>query len=76
MDAKIYEYIDVLRQDEQPESVVEVLLYLGRSSLRIKGVSFAKNQTIADGIGMSVSTVKRVLKALREYGMIESITNY
>lgn len=73
MDETIYEYIEILRQDEQPESVIEVLRFLGRSSLRVTGVSFAKYQTIADKIGKSVSTVKRAVKALKDYGIIEAI---
>lgn len=71
MDEKIYEYIEMLRNDEQPESIIEVLRFLGRSSLRVIGVSFAKYQTIANSIGMSVSTIKRAIKSLKEYGMIE-----
>lgn len=73
MDAVIYSFIDTLRKDEQPESVIEVLRFLGRSSLRVTGVSFAKYQTIADSIGMSVSTVKRAMCALKGYGMIECV---
>src|SRR5699024_4244684 len=73
MDAKIYEYIEVLRNDEQPESVIEVLRFLGRSSLRITGVSFAKHQTIADSIGISRRTVIRAMNKLADYGMIERI---
>ncbi|GAA0427245.1 hypothetical protein GCM10008934_16280 [Virgibacillus salarius] len=73
MDAKIYEYIELLRSDEQPESVIEVLRFFGRSSLRIKGVSFAKYQTIADSIGVSKRTVIRAINMLSDYGMIERI---
>jgi len=73
MDVKIYEYIEVLRNDEQPESVIEVLRFLGRSSLRITGVSFAKYQTIADSIGISKRTVIRAMNKLADFGMIERI---
>ncbi|WP_269409627.1 helix-turn-helix domain-containing protein [Lentibacillus daqui] len=73
MDEKIYEYIEVLRNDEQPESVIEVLRFLGRSSLRVIGVSFAKYQTIAESIGMSKRTVIRAVNKLAGYGMIERI---
>lgn len=73
MNEVIYQYIDVLRADEQPSSVIEVLRFFGRSSLRVKGVSFPKYQTIADAIGKSVSTVKRAVKVLKEYGIIECI---
>src|SRR5699024_6165302 len=73
MDAKVYEYIEVLRNNEQPESVIEVLLFLGRSSLRVTGVSFAKYQTIADSVGKSYRTVVRAMNTLADYGMIERI---
>lgn len=73
MDEVIYEYIEVLRNDEQPESVIEVLRFFGRSSLRITGVSFAKYQTIIDSVGKSRSTVVRAINTLESYGMIERI---
>jgi len=73
MDEVIYTYIERLRADELPESVIEVLRFLGRSSLRITGVSFASYKTIADAIGKSVSTVKRAIKVLKEYGIIVCI---
>lgn len=73
MDEEIYEYIEQLRDDEVPESVIETLRFLGRSSLRILGVSFAKYQTIADGIGRSKRTVIRAINRLEESGMIERI---
>jgi len=73
MDEQIYKYIEVLRIDEQPESVIEVLRFLGRSSLRVTGVSFPKYETIADGINKSMSTVKRAIRTLKQYGMIKAI---
>src|SRR5699024_1102139 len=73
MDERIYEYIELLRNDEQPESVIEVLLFLGLSSLRITGVSFAKYQTIADSIGKSYRTVIRAMNTLADFGMIDRI---
>lgn len=73
LNTAVYKHIDVLRNDEQPASVIEVLLFLGRSSLRIKGVSFAKYQTIADSIGISKRTVIRAIKSLETYGIIEKI---
>src|SRR5699024_4561278 len=73
MDERIYKYIEVLRNVEQPESVIEVLLFLGRSSLRVTGVSFAKYQTIADSVGKSYRTVVRAMNTLADYGMIERI---
>jgi len=73
MDERIYKYIEVLRNVEQPESVIEVLLFLGRSSLRVTGVSFAKYQTIADSIGKSYRTIVRAMNTLADYSMIERI---
>lgn len=73
MDEQIYKYIEQLRSNESPESVIDILLFLGRSSLRILGVSFAKYQTIADAIGKSKRTVIRAINKLEEAGMIERI---
>lgn len=73
MDEVIYTYIERLRADELPESVIEVLRFFGRSSLRITGVSFAKYLTIAEAVGKSRSTVIRAINTLEEYGMIKRI---
>jgi hypothetical protein len=73
MDNTIYEYIERLRNDEVAESVIEVLLFLGRSSLRVLGVSFAKYDTIGKAVGKSKSTVIRAVRTLKEYGMIDVI---
>jgi hypothetical protein len=73
MDNTIYEYIEQLRNDEVPESVIDVLLFLGRSSLRVLGVSFAKYDTIGKAVGKSKSTVIRAVRTLKEYGMIDVI---
>jgi hypothetical protein len=71
MDNTIYEYIEQLRNEEVPESVIDVLMFLGRSSLRVLGVSFAKYDTIGKAIGKSKSTVIRAVRTLKEYGMID-----
>ncbi|MFC0525509.1 hypothetical protein ACFFGV_18145 [Pontibacillus salicampi] len=71
MDEAIYAYIETLQMEEEPQSVIEVLRFLGRSSLRVLGVSFAKYQTIADSCDVSKSTVMRAIKRLDHYGMIE-----
>jgi DNA-binding Lrp family transcriptional regulator len=73
MDDKIYEYIEHLRANEEPQSVIDVLLFFGRSSLRVLGVSFAKYETIADSINKSKSTVIRAVRTLKEYGIIDVI---
>jgi Helix-turn-helix domain len=73
MDDTIYDYIERLRADEVPESVIEVLLFFGRSSLRVLGVSFAKYDTIASSIGKSKSTVIRAVRVLKERGIIDVI---
>ncbi|MCM3572526.1 helix-turn-helix domain-containing protein [Mesobacillus subterraneus] len=73
MDETIYAHIEHLRSNEVPESVIDVLLFFGRSSLRVLGVSFAKYDTIAESIGKSKSTVIRAVKTLKQYGMIDVI---
>jgi hypothetical protein len=73
MDETIYAYIETLRSKEEPESVIEVLRFFGRSSLRVLGVSFAKYQTIADNIGVSKRTVIRAVKTLGAYGIIDKM---
>ena len=73
MDATIYDYIEVLRSNEEPESVIEVLRFFGRSSLRVLGVSFAKYQTIAESAGYSRRTVIRAINALESYGIIDKV---
>jgi Helix-turn-helix domain len=73
MDDTIYDYIEHLRANEEPQSVIDVLLFFGRSSLRVLGVSFAKYDTIAEAISKSKSTVIRAVKALKSYGMIDVI---
>ena len=73
MDEEIYEHIARLEADELPDSVIEVLRFFGRSSLRLLGVSFAKYQTIADSVGISKRTVIRAVKKLEEYGVIDKL---
>ncbi|UOQ48141.1 hypothetical protein MUN88_19170 [Gracilibacillus caseinilyticus] len=73
MDDVIYSYIEQLRTNDEPTSVVDTLLFLGRSSLRITGVSFAKYETIATAINKSKRTVIRCMNVLAGYGMIEKL---
>src|SRR5690625_3557642 len=73
MDEVIYEYIDILRSNNEPTSVIDTLLFLGRSSLRITGVSFAKYETIGNAIGKSKRTIIRAMNVLEGYGMIEKL---
>ncbi|SIS54174.1 IclR family transcriptional regulator [Salimicrobium flavidum] len=71
MDAAIYDHIAELRANEEPASTIEVLRFFGRSSLRVLGVSFAKLATITEQTGYSLSTVRRAIDKLENYGMIE-----
>lgn len=73
MDKTIYKYIERLEADECAKSVIEVLRYLGRSSLMYPGVSWKKQDTIVKEVGVSLSTVNRALNTLEEYGMIRKI---
>jgi len=72
MDKSIYEYIDFIRHDV-PQSVVDVLLCLGKASLRCVGLSFMKQATIAEQTGYSRKTINKALKALEEFGVVDSV---
>lgn len=73
LNKSVYSHIETIRKHERPESFVEVLLCLGRHSLRISGVSFMKHSTIAEELGISRSTVLRAMKWLKEMGIIDTI---
>ncbi|GAE93807.1 hypothetical protein JCM21714_2914 [Gracilibacillus boraciitolerans JCM 21714] len=73
MDEVIYQYIDILRTNNEPTSVIDTLLFLGRSSLRITGVSFARYEKIGNVIGKSKRTVIRIMNVLAGYNMIEKL---
>ncbi|MDE4086201.1 helix-turn-helix domain-containing protein [Planococcus maritimus] len=72
MDESIYTHIDHIRHDVA-KSVIDVLLCLGRSSLRCVGLSFMKQATIAKNTGYSRKTVNKALKTLEAYGVIDSV---
>ncbi|MDP9742872.1 UNVERIFIED_ORG: biotin operon repressor [Bacillus sp. B2I3] len=72
MDKSIYEYIEFIRFDV-PQSVIDVLLYLGRASLRCVGLSFMKQATIAKGTGYSRKTINKALKMLEAFGIVDSV---
>lgn len=70
MDEVIYEYKNILEADRVATSVIELLLYFGRKSLMIPGVSWKMQATIAADLGYSVGTIYNGLKKLMAYGMI------
>lgn len=72
MDKSIYEYIDYLRHDVR-KSVIDVLLCLGKASLRCVGISFMKQATIAKDTGYSRKTINEALKTLEDIGVIDSV---
>lgn len=72
MDKHIYEYIQVLK-NEVAKSVIDVLYALGRSSLRVVGISFKKQITIAEELKVSRKTVNKAVKILREIGVIDTV---
>ncbi|WP_243549958.1 helix-turn-helix domain-containing protein [Priestia megaterium] len=72
MDKSIYQYIDHIRHDV-PQSVIDVLLCLGRASLRCLGLSFMKQATIANMTGYSRNTINKALKALESLGIVDSV---
>ncbi|MFD0768891.1 helix-turn-helix domain-containing protein [Bacillus sp. CGMCC 1.60114] len=55
---------------ELSESAIKVLKFLARHSCKIPGVSFLKVSTIAEALGISDRTVRRVLKILEEYMVV------
>lgn len=72
MDKSIYQYIDHIRHDV-PQSVIDVLLCLGRASLRCLGLSFMKQATIANMTGYSRNTINKALKTLESLGIVDSV---
>ncbi|WPL43558.1 hypothetical protein [Priestia megaterium] len=72
MNKSIYDYIEHIRKDV-PQSVIDVLLCLGRSSLRLVGLSFKKQATIANETGYSRKTINKALKILEALGVIDSV---
>jgi biotin operon repressor len=72
MDKSIYEYIDYIRKDV-PQSVIDVLLCLGRASLRCVGLSFMKQSSIANLTGYSRKTINKALKTLEALGVVDSV---
>ncbi|WEA43802.1 helix-turn-helix domain-containing protein [Priestia aryabhattai] len=72
MDKSIYQYIDHIRHDV-PQSVIDVLLCLGRASLRCLGLSFMKQATIANMTGYSRNTINKALKKLESLDVVDSV---
>jgi biotin operon repressor len=72
MDKSIYSYIDHIRKDV-PQSVINVLLCLGKASLRCVGLSFMKQATIAEQTGYSRKTINKALKTLESLGVVDSV---
>jgi hypothetical protein len=72
MDNAIYSYIEHIRKDV-PQSVIDVLLCLGRASLRCVGLSFMKQSTIANLTGYSRKTINKALKTLEVLGVVDSV---
>lgn len=65
MDRTIYEY-----NKELSASLYETLRLLSQYSCKVVGVSHIKIKTIADKLGVSIATVKRRIKALKDNGYI------
>lgn len=72
MDESIYNYIDFI-QNDVPKSVIDVLLCLGKASLRCVGLSFMKQGTIAKETGYSRKTINKALKTLEALGVVDSV---
>ena len=52
------------------EQQIKVLMFIWRHSIKIPGVSFAKNETIAKEINIDRETVIRAVKRLVELGLL------
>ncbi len=52
-------------------SVIETYRLIANHSVKLGGVAFLKHQSIADGIGKSIPTVKRSLKQLKQLQVLE-----
>lgn len=72
MDATIYRTVDEIR-GIVANSVVSVLRALGAASLRLPGISFMKQRTIAKKTGYSRVTVNKSLNVLGRLGIIDSV---
>ncbi len=56
-----------------PKSIVKVVDFLPTHSAKIKGVSFATYDYMADITGLSASTLKRAIKRLIDLGFIQVV---
>ncbi|MFC4022713.1 helix-turn-helix domain-containing protein [Oceanobacillus longus] len=72
MDESIYNYIEHIRHDV-PRSVIDVLLCIGKASLRCVGISFMKQSTIAKDTGFTRKTVNKAIKRLESLGVVDSV---
>jgi hypothetical protein len=73
MDSSIYSYIEFLLEEGVRKSVIDVLRCLGASSLRILGISFKKQMTMALALGTSRKTVNKALQTLEVYDIIDAV---
>lgn len=65
-----------LREYDLKDSERAVLIKLSQYSCKYVGVSYLKNQTLADSLGYSKRTVQRALKRLAELGIISRYTQF
>lgn len=72
--SELNEYIhNVLTQFDLKNTERELLLLLGRYSVKFVGVSFLKLDSMAELLGVSKRTIQRALKALGELGIIKRV---
>ncbi|WIG43108.1 helix-turn-helix domain-containing protein [Bacillus toyonensis] len=62
-----------LKEYKLKDSERAILIKLSQYSCKFVGVSYMKNQTLADSVGYSKRTVQRALKRLSELGIITRI---
>lgn len=59
-----------------PKSIYTVIDYLSTHSVKLKGVSFGSYEYIKQQTGLSIPTLKRAIKRLKELGFIEVIHTF
>lgn len=73
LNQNIWSYVEWLNDNDFPQSVVDVLLNLGSRSLRVLGISFPKQSTIAADTKYSRQTVSKAIKTLESLKIIDSV---
>lgn len=73
LNESVWQYVEWLKDNDFPQSVIDVLLNLGSRSLRVLGISFPKQSTIAADTKYSRQTVSKAIKTLESLKIIDSV---